>query len=401
MSKRIYSTIVAFVILVGGYSNSNAENVNGLSAGESMMNNADTVKSKVVTKEKTVEGIEFLDDVITYRSKTEKNPTGLKIKKGRVAIKADCDKKTYRFNMPDVSESITIGSPWVEYEEPCQDIVPAQYIKKADFAARTRKVAVLYNAYSDIKLGKIYIFKPITKEESDIAVMPIRITDANTTLYTKINDGKDSVVEKMTDKIVYAIGKYTARGNVDFDAFMYNGEESSGVKEEKLYAIKKLFELESQGVSCKDVVVNYLETNMSFDSSYSLLLEYAMYAKVNKRITFKKNNRYYSIIPGDYYTYVSSFEKLLSSKLKEMSMTEKNISIFNYVSVIARPAFIYCLPDEIEENDLDSFIGALIKSACKMYSVSLNDDNYYKELNITKNKMDKYSDIVAIIESEY
>lgn len=225
MSKRIYSTIVAFVILVGGYSNSNAENVNGLSAGESMMNNADTVKSKVVTKEKTVEGIEFLDDVITYRSKTEKNPTGLKIKKGRVAIKADCDKKTYRFNMPDVSESITIGSPWVEYEEPCQDIVPAQYIKKADFAARTRKVAVLYNAYSDIKLGKIYIFKPIMKEESDIAVMPIRITDANATLYTKINDGKDSVVEKMAGKIVYAIGKYTARGNVDFDAFMYNGEE--------------------------------------------------------------------------------------------------------------------------------------------------------------------------------
>lgn len=205
------------------------------------------------------------------------------------------------------------------------------------------------------------------------------------------------------DEYLKQLKEYFEQSDPNKDASINNIKEmlSSGVKEEKLYAIKKLFELESQGVSCKDVVVNYLETNMSFDSSYSLLLEYAMYAKVNKRITFKKNNRYYSIIPGDYYTYVSLFEKLLSSKLKEMSMTEKNISIFNYVSVIARPAFIYCLPDEIEENDLDSFIGALIKSACKMYSVSLNDDNYYKELNITKNKMDKYSDIVAIIESEY
>ncbi len=225
MTKRVYSTLVAFTVLVvSGYANKYVRCVDGVSTSESMAIKVDTAKIDAKTHGNSVEGIEFIDDVITYRNKTEKVPTGLKISKGKVAILNDCEKNVYRFFMPDIAESITVGSSWVEYAEPSQDIVPVQYIKTADFAERTCKVSVSYYPTDDIEVGKVYIFKSVIKNVDDIAIMPIRITDSNATLYSA-NDDKDSAVDKMEGKIVYAIGNYTSQQKVDFSDYMYDGEE--------------------------------------------------------------------------------------------------------------------------------------------------------------------------------
>ena len=172
-------------------------------------------------------------------------------------------------------------------------------------------------------------------------------------------------------------------------------------KEEKLDAIKQLLDLESQGVRCDDIVYDYLTSTLKFDSIYSILLEYAMLGKMNKRITFKKNDVYYSIIPSEYASYMHSMEEAISNDLKYLSRTMKNISVFNYISILYRPAFIYLLPEKIEKDDLQCLLAAIIEDACEIYGLKPEDDNCYQELKINTDKMVKFRTIVKTVESEF
>ena len=175
----------------------------------------------------------------------------------------------------------------------------------------------------------------------------------------------------------------------------------SSSKEEKLEAIKLLLDLESQGVRCDEIVFDYLNSNIEFDSVYSILLEYSMFSKTNKRVTFKKEGKYFSIIPSEYASYIRTMENIISNKLKYMSSTMKNISVYNYVSILFRPAFIYLLPEKINENDLNCLLAAIIESACKIYGVDPSEDTYYKELEFDQNKLPKFKQLVKIVENEF
>ncbi len=172
-------------------------------------------------------------------------------------------------------------------------------------------------------------------------------------------------------------------------------------KEEKLQAIKLLLDLESQGVRCDEIVFDYLNSTVEFDSIYSILLEYSMFGKKDKRITFKKEGKYYSIIPSEYANYIKTMEDIISSKLKYMSGTMKNISVYNYVSILFRPAFIYLLPEKINEADLNCLLAAIIESACNIYGVDPNEDNYYNELKFDQKKIPKFKAIVKTVENEF
>ena len=172
-------------------------------------------------------------------------------------------------------------------------------------------------------------------------------------------------------------------------------------KEEKLEAIKLLLDLESQGVRCDEIVFDYLNTTIDFDSVYSILLEYSMFSKKDKRVTFKKEGKYYSIIPSEYADYIKSMETIISNELKYMSGTMKNISVYNYVSILFRPAFIYLLPEKIDELDLNCLLAAIIESACFIYGVDPNEDNYYKELKFDSKKLPKFKALVKTVENEF
>ena len=172
-------------------------------------------------------------------------------------------------------------------------------------------------------------------------------------------------------------------------------------KEEKLEAIKQLLDLESQGVRCDEVVYDYLTSTIKFDSIFSILLEYAMLGKMNKRITFKKDTIYYSIIPSEYTLYMQTMESIISSDLKYLSRTMKNISVYNYVSILYRPAFIYLLPEKIEKDDLQCLLAAIIENACDVYGLDPKEDNCYQELKINTEKMPRFRTLIKAVENEF
>ncbi len=172
-------------------------------------------------------------------------------------------------------------------------------------------------------------------------------------------------------------------------------------KEEKLEAIKQLLDLESQGVRCDEVVYDYLTSTIKFDSIFSILLEYAMLGRMNKRITFKKDTIYYSIIPSEYTLYMQTMESIISSDLKYLSRTMKNISVYNYVSILYRPAFIYLLPEKIEKDDLQCLLAAIIENACDVYGLDPKEDNCYQELKINTEKMPRFRTLIKAVENEF
>lgn len=172
-------------------------------------------------------------------------------------------------------------------------------------------------------------------------------------------------------------------------------------KEEKLEAIKQLLDLESQGVRCDEVVCDYLTSTIKFDSIFSILLEYAMLGRMNKRITFKKDTIYYSIIPSEYTLYMQTMESIISSDLKYLSRTMKNISVYNYVSILYRPAFIYLLPEKIEKDDLQCLLAAIIENACDVYGLDPKEDNCYQELKINTEKMPRFRTLIKAVENEF
>lgn len=175
----------------------------------------------------------------------------------------------------------------------------------------------------------------------------------------------------------------------------------SSSKEEKLEAIKLILDLASQGIRCDEIVLDYLNSMAEFDSVYSILLEYAMCGGIAKRVTFKKDGKYYSIIPCEYSSYIKTMENIISEELKYMSRTMKNISVYNYISILFRPAFIYLLPEKISKEDLFCLLAAIVEESCGIFGVDPKQDNYYQELKFNQKNLNKYRAIVKTVENEF
>ena len=208
---------------------------------------------------------------------------------------------------------------------------------------------------------------------------------------------------KNIDKYVQHLKEYFNENNQDSAQNLADIKETlyNGNKEEQLYAIKKIYDLESQGISCLGIVSDYLRKKTIFDTNYALLLDYAIFAKLPDKIFFKKQEKYFSIIPAEYNTYLREMSEKLNDKIRYMSMTEKNISIARYISVLARPTFIYLLPDKITVEDFDSLFAALIVECSKLYDVDVTTDDYLKSLVFNEAKVNEFKAIISIVQNDF
>jgi hypothetical protein len=217
-----------------------------------------------------------------------------------------------------------------------------------------------------------------------------------------VNQQTEEFMQKLNDYIK-SIKEYFYNSKDNNESNLAQIKEAlfNGNNEEQLYAIKKIFDLEAQGISCKVLVVDYLKTKSDFNTNYALLLEYAIFAKVQERLIFKKDGKYFSIIPMDYSAYLISINDLLHSKLEYMKMTEKNVSIIRYISILARPTFMYLLPEKIQENDIDNMLAALVIEGSKMYGADITEDDYLKNLNFSDKKVKEFQKIISIVQNEF
>jgi len=208
---------------------------------------------------------------------------------------------------------------------------------------------------------------------------------------------------KNIDKYVQHLKEYFNENNKDSAQNLADIKETlyNGNKEEQLYAIKKIYDLESQGISCLGIVSEYLKKKTVFDTNYALLLDYAIFAKLPDKIFFKKQDKYFSIIPAEYNTYLREMSEKLNDKIRYMSMTEKNISIVRYISVLARPTFIYLLPDKITVEDFDSLFASLIIECSKLYGVDVTTDDYLKSLVFNETKVNEFKAIISVVQNDF
>lgn|SRR5574344_134243 len=217
-----------------------------------------------------------------------------------------------------------------------------------------------------------------------------------------INQETEEFMKNLDNYIIH-LKEYFSESKEDVSENLTNIKETlfNGNKDEQLYAIKKIYDLESQGISCLGVVSEYLKTKTNFDTNYSLLLDYAIFAKLPDKLIFKKQGKYFSIVPADYTSYLKVLSEELNNKIKYMNMTEKNVSIIRYISVLARPTFIYVLPEKLRTEDLDSLMAALVIEGSKLYGVDITTDDYLKNLVFTESKVNDFKAIIAIVQNEF
>jgi len=175
----------------------------------------------------------------------------------------------------------------------------------------------------------------------------------------------------------------------------------SDSNDEKLYAIKKIYDLKTQGISCLSIVSDYLKSTTNFNTYYALLLGYAILANLPDKILFRKQDKYYSIIPEEYNSYLKELTLKLNEKISYMNMTEKNISIVRYISILVKPTFIYMLPDKIANEDLDSLLAALVIHGSTLYCADITSDDYLKSLVFTDAKVKKFKEVIDIVQNEF
>jgi|GEM_PF-2371405 hypothetical protein len=217
-----------------------------------------------------------------------------------------------------------------------------------------------------------------------------------------INQETEEFMRNLDDYIVH-LKQYFNESNKDSAQNLQDIKDAlfSGNNDEQLYAIKKIYDLESQGISCLSIVSDYLKSTSKFDTNYALLLDYAIFAKLPDKILFRKKDKYYSIIPEEYTTYLKVLSQKLNEKVSYMNMTEKNISIVRYISVLARPTFIYMLPEKMTTEDLDSLLAALVIQGSKLYGADITTDDYLKSLVFTETKVKKFEEIINIVQNEF
>lgn len=217
-----------------------------------------------------------------------------------------------------------------------------------------------------------------------------------------INQETEEYLNSMNEYVDQVVEYFNqSEPNKEANISMIKSMLYSSSKEEKLGAIKLLLDLDAQGVKSYDIVLDYLNSTAEFDMVYSILLEYAMYGGVTKRITFKKNGNYYSLIPSEYTTYVKTMESYISDELKYMGRTMKNISVYNYISILFRPSFLYTLPEKLDKNDLYCLLSVIVEECCKIFGVDPTQDNYFSELKFKPENLEKYRAIVKTVENEF
>ncbi|MCF0197931.1 MAG: hypothetical protein HUK02_01230 [Bacteroidaceae bacterium] len=193
-------------------------------------------------------------------------PDGDGLCAGKVCVLEDDSAHCYRFEQPDVSETLVLEGDRVAYYRPAQDEVPPQYVSMSTFEQASHKVTVTTSAPAFMTAGTTYTYKAVKPRPyvcSKVTVKPIQLSDSALVLNTYGYDREQGAFVQtestpMTGRTVYELTAFYEQltlttyfcNNVELDADLPETGENADEMRENLHidATGRCFSRSSDGM---------------------------------------------------------------------------------------------------------------------------------------------------------
>ena len=129
------------------------------------------------------------------------------------------------------------------------------------------------------------------------------------------------------------------------------------------------------------------------------MLEYVILDKVDRNITFRKENNYFIIKPVDYFDYIEESEIYIKNKLDYLSRTLKNLSIYFYIKRLMIPSFLNMFPKKLDKKMIDDLFYACYLVGCKIYGTDESNEEYFQNIKVDDKSSKKYVELILEIEN--
>lgn len=260
-----------------------------------------------------------------------------------------------------------------------------------------RKIVENWDLISSIKelltlLAKTRNYRQIEIEKEYFINLPYKNQQTEEFL-----NSLDNTIKKLIDEIE------NSKNNLDFsDSISISDIKNklfSNNQIDKYNALHKIFAMRIENVILDDLVIEYLNSPQPFDVVYVLLLEYVILDKVDRNITFRKENNYFIIKPVDYFDYIEESEIYIKNKLDYLSRTLKNLSIYFYIKRLMIPSFLNMFPKKLDKKMIDDLFYACYLVGCKIYGTDESDEEYFQNIKVDDKSSKKYVELVLEIEN--
>ena len=260
-----------------------------------------------------------------------------------------------------------------------------------------RKIVENWDLISSIKelltlLAKTRNYRQIEIEKEYFINLPYKNQQTEEFL-----NSLDNTIKKLIDEIE------NSKNNLDFsDSISISDIKNklfSNNQINKYNALHKIFAMRIENVILDDLVIEYLNSPQPFDVVYVLLLEYVILDKVDRNITFRKENNYFIIKPVDYFDYIEESEIYIKNKLDYLSRTLKNLSIYFYIKRLMIPSFLNMFPKKLDKKMIDDLFYACYLVGCKIYGTDESDEEYFQNIKVDDKSSKKYVELILEIEN--
>ena len=260
-----------------------------------------------------------------------------------------------------------------------------------------RKIVENWDLISSIKelltlLAKTRNYRQIEIEKEYFINLPYKNQQTEEFL-----NSLDNTIKKLIDEIE------NSKNNLDFsDSISISDIKNklfSNNQIDKYNALHKIFAMRIENVILDDLVIEYLNSPQPFDVVYVLLLEYVILDKVDRNITFRKENNYFIIKPVDYFDYIEESEIYIKNKLDYLSRTLKNLSIYFYTKRLMIPSFLNMFPKKLDKKMIDDLFYACYLVGCKIYGTDESDEEYFQNIKVDDKSSKKYVELILEIEN--
>lgn len=260
-----------------------------------------------------------------------------------------------------------------------------------------RKIVENWDLISSIKelltlLAKTRNYRQIEIEKEYFINLPYKNQQTEEFL-----NSLDNTIKKLIDEIE------NSKNNLDFiDSISISDIKNklfSNNQIDKYNALHKIFAMRIENVILDDLVIEYLNSPQPFDVVYVLLLEYVILDKVDRNITFRKENNYFIIKPVDYFDYIEESEIYIKNKLDYLSRTLKNLSIYFYIKRLMIPSFLNMFPKKLDKKMIDDLFYACYLVGCKIYGTDESDEEYFQNIKVDDKSSKKYVELILEIEN--
>ena len=260
-----------------------------------------------------------------------------------------------------------------------------------------RKIVENWDLISSIKelltlLAKTRNYRQIEIEKEYFINLPYKNQQTEEFL-----NSLDNTIKKLIDEIE------NSKNNLDFsDSISISDIKNklfSNNQIDKYNALHKIFAMRIENVILDDLVIEYLNSPQPFDVVYVLLLEYVILDKVDRNITFRKENNYFIIKPVDYFDYIEESEIYIKNKLDYLSRTLKNLSIYFYIKRLMIPSFLNMFPKKLDKKMIDDLFYACYLVGCKIYGTDESNEEYFQNIKVDDKSSKKYVELILEIEN--